>query len=513
MAPGFLWSSRFCGDDKGDEVAGLDLNLSTVAFYPFSNRYTSDNDPCPWSVFEEARSYKKHKKTPSADESVGSNGSLYGGGGSNRSTNSLSSLPRLQFRDHIWAYTQRYIAIEAMEEATLAMMGGGDVNESKEQRNGEGMKLVQQLIACAEAVACRDKTHASSLLLELRANALVFGTSFQRVASCFVQGLSDRLTLVQPLGAVGVVGIASKTVADTSEKDEALSLVYEICPQIKFGHFVANASILEAFEGESLVHVVDLGMTLGLPHGHQWRSLMHSLANRKGKPPSRLRITVVGNFPERLEEVEEELKQYAESWELNFKFEVVYKSLETLQAEDFNVEVGEAVVINSILQLHCVVKESRGALNSVLQRLHALSPKVFVLVEQDSSHNGPFFLGRFMEALHYYSAIFDSLDAMLPKYDTRRAKIEQFFFAEEIKNIVSCEGPARVERHEKIDQWRRRMSRAGFQPMPIKMIMQAKQWLNKVQVCEGYTVMEEKGSLVLGWKSKPIIATSCWKCS
>lgn len=112
-----------------------------------------------------------------------------------------------------------------------------------------------------------------------------------------------------------------------------------------------------------------------------------------------------------------------------------------------------------------------------------------------------------------YSAIFDSLDAMLPKYDTRRAKIEQFFFAEEIKNIVSCEGPTRVGRHEKIDQWRRRMSRAGFQATPVKMIMQAEEWLGKANVCEGYTVMEEKGCLVLGWKSKLIIAASSWKCS
>ena len=159
-----------------------------------------------------------------------------------------------------------------------------------------------------------------------------------------------------------------------------------------------------------------------------------------------------------------------------------------------------------------MVKESRGDLNSVLQIIHELSQKVLVLVEQDSSHNGPFFLGRFMEALHYYSAIFDSLDAMLPKYDTRRAKMEQFYFAEEIKNIVSCEGATRVERHERVDQWRRRMSRAGFQVAPIKMMAQAKQWLVKNQVCDGYTVIEEKGCLVLGWKSKPIIAASCWKC-
>ena len=47
-------------------------------------------------------------------------------------------------------------------------------------------------------MACRDKTHASALLYELRANALIFGTSFQRVASYFVKGLSDRLVLIQP---------------------------------------------------------------------------------------------------------------------------------------------------------------------------------------------------------------------------------------------------------------------------------------------------------------------------
>jgi hypothetical protein len=111
----------------------------------------------------------------------------------------IYSLPRLQFRDHIWAYNQRYLAIEAMEEATTAMMGGEE-HRDEEEGSGDEIKLVQQLVFCAEAVACRDKVHASILLSELRANALVFGTSFQRVASCFVQGLSDRLALIQPLG-------------------------------------------------------------------------------------------------------------------------------------------------------------------------------------------------------------------------------------------------------------------------------------------------------------------------
>ncbi|KAF2314161.1 hypothetical protein GH714_023806 [Hevea brasiliensis] len=469
---------------------------------------------------EEIRERKRIKRTLSFAESTGSNSDFYCVGGSNSdnsisrssSNNSLNSLPRLRFRDHILTYTQRYLAAEAIEEAATVMTNAEE-GGNEEDGSTDGMRLVQLLIACAEAVACRDKSHASALLSELRRSALVFGSSFQRVASCFVQGLADRLSVVQPLGTVGFTA-PMMNIMDVSsdEKEEALCLVYEICPHIQFGHFVANSSILEAFEGESFVHVVDLGMTLGLPHGHQWRQLIQSLASRAGKPPCRLRITGVGLCVGRFQTIGDELVEYANDLGINLEFTVVESNLENLRCDDIKVFDGEVLVVNSILQLHCVVKESRGALNCVLQIIHALSPKVLVLVEQDSSHNGPFFLGRFMEALHYYSAIFDSLDAMLPRYDTRRAKMEQFYFAEEIKNIVSCEGPARVERHEKVDQWRRRMSRAGFQAAPIKMMAQAKQWLGKNKVCDGYTVVEEKGCMVLGWKFKPIIAASCWKC-
>ncbi|OVA17577.1 Transcription factor GRAS [Macleaya cordata] len=526
MAPGLYLPNEFFigeGSTDVDEVStGLELSHSAMAFYPYTYLPTLDNNSTSSCFLSSSDSPKKTckrlKRMPSSDESIGSNNSLcsnstVNSNGMNRteSYTSLTSLPRLQFRDHVWTLNQRFLAAEAMEEAAAAMMRRDD-EDRDEEVNEDGIKLVHILFSCAEAVACRDRSHASTLLSELRTNAKIFGTSFQRVSSCFVQGLADRLQLVQPLGAVGIVAAAEYSMTYTEKKEEALSLVYEICPHIQFGHFVANASILEAFEGESFVHVVDLGMTLGLRHGHQWRTLIDSLANRAGELPRRLRITGVGHSVVRLRTIGDELEDYARSLGINFEFSVVESNLENLKKEDFKLYEGEVLVVNSILQLHCVVKESRGALNSVLQIIHELSPKVLVLVEQDSSHNGPFFLGRFMEALHYYSAIFDSLDAMLPKYDTKRAKIEQFYFAEEIKNIVSCEGPARIERHEKVDQWRRRMSRAGFQPVPIKMISQAKQWLEKIKVCEGYTIVEEKGCLVLGWTSKPIVAASCWKC-
>lgn len=484
-----------------------------VTKYPISYSGSTHLDDALWvdpCLYDDNGAFNKLKRSRSSSEFTESSfssdvylpriGSAY----------SLSSVPRLQFRDHIWTYTQRYLA--AAETADEGGAASTAIAEGEDEGSGDEVKLVQHLISCAEAVACRDRSHASFLLSELRANALVFGSSFQRVASCFVQGLADRLAMVQPLGTVGYASPKVNVLNVSSEKkDEAMNLVYETCPYIQFGHFVANSSILEAFEGERLVHVVDLGMTLGLPHGHQWYSLIHSLANRPGPPPH-LRITAIGLYTDKFRIIGDELETYATKVGVNLEFSVVESNLENLKPEHIKILRDEVLIVNSILQLHCVVKESRGALNSVLQIIHELSPKVLVLVEQDSSHNGPFFLGRFMEALHYYSAIFDSLDAMLPKYDTKRAKMEQFYFAEEIKNIVSCEGPARVERHERVDQWRRRMSRAGFQLVPLKILGQVKQWLGSITSGEGYTTVEEKGCLVLGWKSKPIIAASCWKC-
>lgn len=107
-------------------------------------------------------------------------------------------------------------------------------------------------------------------------------------------------------------------------------------------------------------------MSLGLPHGHQWRRLIQSLANYRAghlQTVSRLRITGVGSCSERLQEIGYELDLYAKGLGLNFEFLYVESNLENLKPEDFKILDGEILVINSILQLHCAVKESRGAVS------------------------------------------------------------------------------------------------------------------------------------------------------
>lgn len=53
---------------------------------------------------------------------------------------------------------------------------------------------------------------------------------------------------------------------------------------------------------------------------------------------------------------------------------------------------------------------------------------------------------RFREVYDYYSALFDSLDATLPRESADRMNVERQCLAREIVNILACEGPDRVER-------------------------------------------------------------------
>uniref|UniRef100_A0A453G3M8 Uncharacterized protein n=1 Tax=Aegilops tauschii subsp. strangulata TaxID=200361 RepID=A0A453G3M8_AEGTS len=190
-----------------------------------------------------------------------------------------------QFRDVLETCKQKVEAMEALEHSPPVSGGGfeeqageavvavGDVGGGGGGSGADGMRLVQLLVACAEAVACRDRAQAAALLRELQVGAPVHGTAFQRVASCFVQGLADRLALAHPpaLGPASMAFSVPRSSCLDGARGEALAVAYELCPYLRFAHFVANASILEAFDGESNVHVVDLGMTMGLNRGHQWR--------------------------------------------------------------------------------------------------------------------------------------------------------------------------------------------------------------------------------------------------
>ncbi|XP_071712919.1 GRAS family protein RAM1-like [Rutidosis leptorrhynchoides] len=373
------------------------------------------------------------------------------------------------------------------------------------EEHDSGLQLVHLLLACAEAVAKEDFMSARKYLHHLNRVVSPLGDSMQRVASCFTEALSARLAATLTTKPTSSTPKFTPFPPNAMEILKIYQIVYQACPYIKFAHFTANQAIFEAFEAEERVHVIDLDIL----QGYQWPAFMQALAARPSGPPF-LRITGIGSSPDSVRETGRCLTELAHSLHVPFEFHPVGEQLEDLEPHMFNRRVGEALAVNSVNRLQRVPGQWLG---NLLAMIRDQAPNIVTIVEQEASHNGPYFLGRFLEALHYYSAIFDSLDATFPADSAQRAKVEQYIFAPEIRNIVACEGAERVMRHERLEKWRKIMEGKGFQGVPLSenAVTQSKILLS-LYSCDGYRLTEDKGCLLLGWQDRSILAASAWRC-
>ncbi|CAD6254012.1 unnamed protein product [Miscanthus lutarioriparius] len=407
----------------------------------------------------------------------------------------------------------------AAADSSLHSILGSVIQAEAEQEQDSGLQLVHLLLACADFVSNGDQPSALRHLHLLRRVASPLGDSMQRVASYFADALAARLTLssnpsssssggghATPRGGAGA-GVAPYTFPQSPDTLKIYQILYQACPYIKFAHFTANQAIFEAFHGEDRVHVVDLDIL----QGYQWPAFLQALAARPGGPPT-LRLTGVGHPSAAVRETGRHLASLAASLRVPFVFHAaVADRLERLRPGALQRRVGEALAVNAVNRLHRVPGVHLGPLLSMIRDQ---APKIMTLVEQEAGHNGPYFLGRFLEALHYYSAIFDSLDATFPADSAPRMKVEQCLLAPEIRNVVACEGAERVARHERLDRWRRLMEGRGFEPVPLSpaAVGQSQVLLGLYGAGDGYRLTEDKGCLLLGWQDRAIIAASAWRC-
>ncbi|KAL0326090.1 UNVERIFIED_CONTAM: Scarecrow-like protein 1 [Sesamum radiatum] len=175
---------------------------------------------------------------------------------------------------------------------------------------------------------------------------------------------------------------------------------------------------------------------------------------------------------------------------------------------------GEAAVVNFAFQLHHMPDESVSTVNlrdQLLRMVKSLKPKLVTVVEQDVNTNTAPFLSRFAEAYNYYSAVFESLDATLPRDSQDRMNVEKQCLARDIINVVACEGEERIERYEVAGKWRARMSMAGFSPCPISQNVNIEIRKLIKQYSDRYKVKEETGALHFGWEDKILIVSSAWR--
>ncbi len=291
----------------------------------------------------------------------------------------------------------------------------------------------------------------------------------------------------------------------------AFRVLIEDTPLIAFGHLGANVVIDTATREAGAIHIVDLG----IGHGLQWDELLVRLAAR-GVPP-RVRITGIdlaspGASPTAaLDRTGARLGALARTLGLAFSFESIAGAIE--EVERPASQPGETMIVNAALALHhvadgdAVTDPARGR-SALLRRLAAWRPALLTLIEPDAAHNDLPFAQRVDEARRHYGLVFDVFAHLFPHDPMERRTLERDFFGNEILNVVASEGAARVERHDRIETWCRKMTEAGFEALSLGAL--AGPHARALGLAAPFTVERRGPAMALCFGGQSLLGVTAW---
>ncbi|KAL8482134.1 hypothetical protein ACS0TY_028332 [Phlomoides rotata] len=392
------------------------------------------------------------------------------------------------------------------EKETGSDGSGGATDDVK------GLRLIHLLMAAAEALTGVNKCRELARVILVRLKEMVTpndGTNMERLAAYF----TDALQALLDGGGKPFHG-GAVTEHHQSDVLAAFQLLQDMSPYVKFGHFTANQAILEAVTHDRRVHIVDYDIMEGI----QWASLMQALVSKKDGPPGpHLRITAVsrgGNGRRTFGTVQEtgrRLTAFAASIGQPFSFhQCRLDADETFRPSSLKLVRGEALVINCMLHLPHFSYRAPDSIASFLSGAKTLNPRLITLVEEEMgppSEGG--FVGRFMESLHHFSAVYDSLEAGFPMQDRARALVERVFLGPRITGSLAHIYLARG--NEEGYPWGQWLGAVGFRPVNISFANHCQSKLLLGLYNDGYRVeVMNTNKIVLGWKSRRLLSASIW---
>ncbi|KAM3713040.1 hypothetical protein ACJW31_01G225400 [Castanea mollissima] len=301
------------------------------------------------------------------------------------------------------------------------------INKSEER----GLRLIQLLLKCANHTSSGNLHRADACLPHISPLASVTASRLVKRWPGLYKALTNRSLQLS-----------------NHEMDPSWAVFSHAFPYLRFAYAIIAQTMVRAMSAERVIHVVDLGS--GDPKF--WVPLIQSFAlMAQAREPPQLKITCVNGNKVVLEKLGLRLVKEVEGLDIPFQFNPVNVSLKEPTIDMLKVRSGEALAFVSVLNLH-------------------LSKKLIITLDR--------LVDRFVEGLHFYSAMFDSLDVNCGSLSCEeRLGIEEMF-GREIVDIVACEGLEREERHERYARWIVRFVGAGFKP--------AHMWCDAKQIIEAY---------------------------
>ncbi|XP_030543227.1 DELLA protein RGL1-like [Rhodamnia argentea] len=424
------------------------------------------------------------------------------------------SQPKLSAEEIMKVAGTRYIQFQHQRDNHFSMLTHpfGPAFSGLSEDDLKEVELAQLLLAAAEKVGDQQFDRASRLLSYCELLASKRASPAQRIVLYFVEALQDRIDK-ETGRMISAKGCERKAGKDDMSQGLSTSLISLKChAQLPFNQvtqFTALQVILEQTLSATRIHLIDLQIRSGI----QWIVLMQALAERKGEPVELLKITAVGSAGRaKMEEAGKRLASVAESMNIPFSFQLLFlPNLEDIREEQFNLEDGEAIAVYAPMVLRTMISRPTS-LEKMISVVRNLNPSVMVMTEVEANHNSPSFVTRFIEALFFYSAYFDCLEACMTQ-ETEYKTIVEEIFSIGIRNIVSTEGHERVTRNVKIEVWRAFFARYRMVELELSeaSLYQAT-LVTKQFACERFCTLNRDGNcLLVGWKGTPILSLSAWK--
>ncbi|KAJ0035069.1 hypothetical protein Pint_25874 [Pistacia integerrima] len=381
-----------------------------------------------------------------------------------------------------------------------------------------GNKWASKLLKeCARAISDKDSSKIHHLLWMLNELASPYGDCDQKLASYFLQALFCKATESGQRCYKTLTSVAEKSNSFDSARKLILKF-QEVSPWTTFGHVASNGAILEALEGETKLHIIDISDTLCT----QWPTLLEALATRNDETPH-LKLTVVVTASivrSVMKEIGQRMEKFARLMGVPFEFNVIsgLNHIGELTKETLGVKDDEATAVNCIGAMRRVAMDER---ESVIQMFHSLGAKIVTIVEEEADFTSSRydFVKCFEECLRFYTLYFEMLEESFSATSNERLMLEREC-SRSIVRVLACEEDddhenygEKCERRERGRQWSEKF-KANFSPSGFSddVVDDVKALLKRYKAGWALvTLPQQQGGIYLTWKEEPVVWASAWK--
>ncbi|KAM1495866.1 hypothetical protein ACFXTO_030540 [Malus domestica] len=204
-----------------------------------------------------------------------------------------------------------------------------------------GLYLIHLLLTCANHVATGSLENANVALEQISQLAAADGDTMQRIAAYFTEAFANRILKAWP----GLHRALNSTkISLVSDEILVRKVFFKMLPFLKVAFVLTNQAIMEAMEGEKMVHIIDLNAAELV----QWITLLQVLSARPEGPPH-LRITGVHQQKDVLDQMAHRLTEEAKKLDIPIQFCPIISKLENLDMDKLRVKTGETLAISSVL--------------------------------------------------------------------------------------------------------------------------------------------------------------------